>query len=71
MINRVNDVTIKIKVGANAKIAKMITIFIVFTNCAGSSIAETDKLIKGAWSAAKSENDNKMMDKIIFNKIPK
>jgi len=59
----VNEVTIKIKVGAKTRSVSIIAIFIVFTNCAGSFNAATDKLTIGAVSSAKAniENSKKVM----------
>jgi len=60
MINLVKDVTIKSKVGARTKRARNIAILIVLTNCAGSSIAATDKFTIGAVSAeVKLKKNNK------------
>ena len=49
----VKEVTIKIRVGARTKRVKIIAILIVFTNCAGSSNAATERFTIGAVSAAK------------------
>ena len=66
----VNEVTISISVGANAINVKIIAILIVFTNCAGSLIPETDKFTIGAVSSANAKIDKSNKVTIIFKKNP-
>jgi hypothetical protein len=54
MISLVKLVTIRIKVGAKTKSARIMAMFIVFTNCAGWSIAATDRFTRGGASSAKA-----------------
>ena len=74
LIILVNEVTISISVGANAINVKIIAIFIVFTNCAGSLIAATERLTIRAVSSANAKIDKttnfqkNFLKKILFVK---
>lgn len=48
---------------------KITAILIVFTNCAGSLSAATDKFTIGAVSSAKAKNARNNSEIIIFKKI--
>ena len=66
----VNDVTIRSSVGANTSRVRIIAILIVFTNCAGSFMAATDKLTIGAVSSANINIEKNNNEINIFKKNP-
>ena len=66
----VNEVTISINVGASTIKVKITAILIVFTNCAGSLSAATERLTIGAVSSAKAKIEKNKKDIIIFKKNP-
>ena len=70
MSNLVKLVTINRSVGASAKSVNIITILIVFTNWAGSSIAAIDRLTTGKLSAANSEIEKIRSVNMIFKNYP-
>ncbi len=67
----VNEVTIRIRLGANTSKVKITAIFIVFTNWAGSFTPATERFTIGAVSvAAKAKIENSIKVIINFKKIP-
>ena len=67
IIERVELVTINRCVGSIANKIRIMAIFIVFTKCAGWSIAAMDRFITGISSAAKSEIENIISVNITLN----